>query len=383
MALVKGRELKRRYEADGAASTVQHLREALTEGHLKTEDFSIKDLAENLIEDGREYVAMMNPRYDNPTELREAAGAVDSSAFSNITGQIVYSKILEASENPQFIWPELVSTVPTQFNGEKVPGISGIGDEAETIDEGQPYPLAGVSQEYISTPETDKRGMIVPVTKEAIFFDRTNILLDRCSKVGEWLGLNKEKRCIDIATGQTNNWNRNGTAYNTYAASGGHGQVNQHVAVLTDYTDINEAEQLFNALTDWNTGEPVLAMPTTLLVPQALLNTAEAILESTEMRTATASSVNWTVGPNRYKGRYRILTSPMVYARTSSSVKWFLGDFKKGFAYMENWPITVTQAPAGSEDEFNRDIVAKYKCSERGVAAAIDPLQAVYSVGSG
>jgi hypothetical protein len=40
---------------------------------------------------------------------------------------------------------------------------------------------------------------------------------------------------------------------------------------------------------------------------------------------------------------------------------------------MENWPITVTQAPAGNADDFNRDIVAKYKCSERGQYAVIEP----------
>ena len=383
MAFVKGRELKRRYELDGADKTCCHLREAIQEKHLKASDFSIKDLAENLVPDGREWVANMDPRYKGSASVMEAAGAVDSSAFSNITGQIVYSAILDAHDDPSFIGDQLATTVPTTLSGEKFPGISGIGDESDTIDEGMPYPLAGVSQSYIETPETDKRGMIVPVTKEAIFFDRTNLVLKRCSDVGRWLGVNKEKRIIDIATGQTNNWKKDGTAYNTYYASGGHGKVNQHVAVLTDFTDINAAEQLFNALTDWDTGEPISVIPTTLLIPQALLNTAESILNSTEQRTATASSANWVVGPNRYNGRYKILTSPLVYAQTSSAVKWFLGDFMKGFAYMENWPVTVTQAPANSEDEFKRDIVAQYKASERGVAAVIDPLQAIYSVGSG
>ena len=37
------------------------------------------------------------------------------------------------------------------------------------------------------------------------------------------------------------------------------------------------------------------------------------------------------------------------------------------FAYMENWPITVVQAPANSEAEFNQDIVARFKASERGI----------------
>ena len=53
---------------------------------------------------------------------------------------------------------------------------------------------------------------------------------------------------------------------------------------------------------------------------------------------------------------------------------WFIGDFRKAFAYMENWPITV-DAVAGrnSEAEFNQDIVVRFKASERGAAAVINP----------
>ena len=60
---------------------------------------------------------------------------------------------------------------------------------------------------------------------------------------------------------------------------------------------------------------------------------------------------------------------------------WFLGDFRKAFAYMENWPITVTQAPRGSEAEFSQDIVLRFKASERGAAAVIDPRYVVKCTG--
>ena len=53
---LKYRELKRRYELDGAEQTVAHLSEALRDGQLKPEDFSIRDLAEALVPDGREWV---------------------------------------------------------------------------------------------------------------------------------------------------------------------------------------------------------------------------------------------------------------------------------------------------------------------------------------
>ena len=38
---IKYRELKRRYELDGARQTVEHLSEALRQGDLRAEDFSM------------------------------------------------------------------------------------------------------------------------------------------------------------------------------------------------------------------------------------------------------------------------------------------------------------------------------------------------------
>jgi len=40
---------------------------------------------------------------------------------------------------------------------------------------------------------------------------------------------------------------------------------------------------------------------------------------------------------------------------------------------MENWPITVVQAPTNSEAEFTQDIVVRFKASERGTPAIMEP----------
>ena len=63
----------------------------------------------------------------------------------------------------------------------------------------------------------------------------------------------------------------------------------------------------------------------------------------------------------------------MVKQRTSSASTWFIGDPARAFAYMENWPITVVSAPDNSEAEFTHDIVSRFKVSERGAAAVIEP----------
>ena len=51
---------------------------------------------------------------------------------------------------------------------------------------------------------------------------------------------------------------------------------------------------------------------------------------------------------------------------------WWYGD-PAAFAYMENWPITVVQAPTNSEAEFVQDIVVRFKASERGTPAVMEP----------
>jgi len=387
--MIRGRNLRQMVESRdyGQRGTVSLLREQLESGEIKPEEFSLRDLFENLVFDrsgdciGREVLNAMDPRQVDGIDFLEAGNAVDTSAFSNITGQIVFSKMMERYNDPGFIWPQLCETVPTQLNGEKIPGIGRLGDVSETVGEGRPYPTVGLEEDWVTTPETQKRGHIVPVTKEAIFFDRTGLVLRNAGEVGYWLGVNKEKRVIDIATGQANNHNWKGTAYNTYYASGDSGPwINKAVAALADWTDINEIELLFEGMTDPVTGEPIVLGPSRImLVPGALAATAWRVVSATEVQhvdnQANAATYR-TVGANPIGGfrqPYQVVTSPLVYSRTSSATTWFYGDPKKAFAYMENWGIVTQQAGANSEADFNQDIVVRYKASERGVAASVNP----------
>jgi hypothetical protein len=203
---IKYRELKRRYELGGAEQTVNHLSEALRERHLKAEDFSIRDLAEALVPDGREFVRLLDPRSAGTVAVLEAGDGVDTTAFLNVTGQVIYSKIMEAYQQEAFVASKLVDTIPTRMDGEKIPGIGRIAERVDEVASGMPYPHLGFGEDYIETPSTTKRGFIGPVTKEAIFFGRTHLVLSPAAEVGEILGLNKEKRIVDVVIGSTNNY---------------------------------------------------------------------------------------------------------------------------------------------------------------------------------
>ena len=402
---IQCRELKRMYDLEGPKKTCRRLSESLDEGHLKPEDFSLRDLAETLVPDGAEWVRSMDPRQGGSAVL-EASDAVDSTAFANITGQLIVNKVMQAYQNEEFLMSRLVETIPTRLNGEKIPGISPLHqtapgtegeDSALAVHDGMPFPHFGFGEDYIETPSTLKRGLIVPVTKEAIFFDRTGLVLRRAGDVGEILGRDKEKRLLNVLIGQTNNYKWKGTTYDTYSVDGSTGAeggtalsgvINSKATnELVDWTDVDAVEQLFANMVDPTTGEPILLSGTQVLVCPPYRHAAARVFNATEIRYTGTSAPTQTIAASPIKG-YDWYSSRLLYARIKATVEtdatkagkwWFVGDFRKAFAYMENWPVTVAQAPVNSEAEFNQDIVAQFKASERGAAAVMDPRYVVKS----
>lgn len=351
-------------------------------GEITDSDISIRALAESLIEDGAELVRMMDPRHsgDGPnfSKLLEA-DTVNTAAFSNITGQIVYTKVMDAYQSELFQFTQLIPTFSTPFNGEKIGGIGQIGDKSENVGEGEEYPTVGVNEDYIETSPTKKKGLIVPVTKEIIFFDRTGLLMKRCSDVGNALGIQREKKAIDCVIDENRTDHRykwKGTTYATYQSSSPWDNVTASNA-LVDWTDIDAAEQTLASIVDPNTGEPILMVPKHLIVTRQLLASARRVVNATEITVVTpgyATSANPTeTKTTNPVGNYQIISSQMLAGRLATDTDWFLGDVSRAFAYMENWPMTVVQAPANSEQEFTRDIVMRFKASERGEYTTMDP----------
>lgn len=382
MVLMNHRELGQMYRTLGAKKTCKKIAEHLNKGELKAEDFSLREMAESLVPDGREWVRTMDPRQGGGVAVLEASEAVDSTAFSNITGQLVINKVMEGYQNENFIFSSLIPNVPTRLNGEKIPGLQNLGDKAQIVPEGMPFPHVGFGEDYVETPVTTKRGLIVPVTKEAIFFDLTGRILQHANQVGESLGLNKEKRIIDLVIGATNNYKWRGTSYNTYqAATPWINLLAGATYAMGDWTTVEQAELLFAGMTDPNTGEPILIGGMQIVGTPFLKHTINRVLNATEVRHLTATGTIETVAKAPMMG-YTSVVSTLLYARLQTALGksaanaktvWILGELAKAFAYMENWPITVVQAPQNSEADFNQDIVARFKASERGVEAVMDP----------
>ncbi len=363
---------------------MEQLEENLAANRLRPEDFSLRDLFEAIAPNGRELLYEISFRRGrgNRAALQEAANAVSTGDFSNITGQIIYNKVREKYEDPTLLWSQLCTTQSTEFlNGERIPSVGRIGDKGEKVAEGAAYPMVGLNEEWTDTRPTVKHGFIVPITREAIVADRTGLVLKLAGEGGMWAGVAKEKEVIDHAVGVTNSYNRNGVASNTYLTSGAY--INDQTSNALDgqaneWRAIEKADLLFDAMTDPNTGEPIgIPANPQLLVPSALLKTAERIIHATGVQTVDMRAQVTTVrtdGPNPLGSRRpQILSNQYVKARTSSTSKWFYGDFKRAILYMSVWEIETLQAASNSEPEFLQDIWARHKVSYRGVPQMYEP----------
>jgi len=395
--MIKYQELRKRFEMDGPVQTVRHLTEALQRKELRGGDFRIRDLAEALVPNGRDWVKELDcrpgsgptgsgPTGSGPTgyggtTVLEADG-IDVTAFLNVTKQIVFSQILESYHSELFVMSRLVETIPTQFDGEKIPGAGSPADSGREIHPGMPYPNADFVEDYVETPKTVKRGLIVSVTKEAVFFDRTHLILDRAAQVGETLAFQKEKRLLDTVLGITNTFRWKGKGYATYCSGANDPYINAVSSnPLGDWESLEKAENLFANMLDPNTREPILIEPDTVLVMPQRRGAAYRLFHPAAEFSQNVSDTNTLSSvPNPY-GHYRVIASRIAYRRlvdhgvtaANAAGYWYLGNFRKAFAYMENWPITVTQSASGSEADFEQDIVVRFKASERGVPAVLNP----------
>lgn len=388
---IRYKPLLEEFRKAGVEAAGRNLRENMESGEIKPSDFDLGALFAECF-GAHDFMAVRagQDTYHGVLGRRvvESEGAVATSAFQNISGQIVYSAIMDAYDDEEFVFTPLVPEVPTKFlEGEKLPGITRIGDETGVRKEGDPYPLMGVGEDWIFTPAIRDVGGIVPVTWEAVFADRTGVLLERCAEVGHWRGVRREKQCIDCLVDENSTrhrYNWRGTVIASYGDnSGSHTWDNLAASnALVDWTDLDASEQVFNAIVDPYTGEPVPYEPKYLTVCKELEQTARRVISATEIRVhtggyAVTGNLTQTNAPNSYSNKYEVKTSRLLASRMTTDTSWFISDWSKYAKYMVAEKMNVQQAPSGLPEEFHRRIVQQYRVNERGEYVVVQPRAAV------
>lgn len=258
-------------------------------------DWSIRDLAEELV--SPEWVRSFDPR--NPPTLHAEA---DTSQLNAALQEKIAESVEEEYTQEAFAASRLVGRSLSQS-------------------------LAP------DTAENTKRGFIVPVTKEAIFFDRTDLVRRRAAEVGEVLGLNKEKRLLDCVIQNAGQANRL-TGYPLVADKG-----------------IEKAQGCV--------GE---GKHSAIVCPA-----------SSHIAFRVFDDASWCESRLFYR---RLVASGI--SAGDARTHWVYGDFNAAFTYEVDWPLTVFDAPISGDSDFGTDIVLRFKVSERGRALPLDASKVVY-----
>lgn len=361
--------------------------EAIKTGELKLDDLSLRDIAEATL--GADGVRSLQRTNEESAfvAVKESVAPVRLSAFTNITGQLVYQGVYEAYSAPEFIAGNYVTNETSREDNTRVPSISEIDADALEVEEGGEFPNVKYGEDYIDIPKSKKRGLKIGITREMVFFDRTNQAIEMARSVGDVLGQNKEKRQWRVILGIDDTYVRKGVARQTYVASGDP-RVNQIATALTDWTSIDAAMQAFEAMSNDGTEDkgkrPITVTPKVMFTTAAKIATARHIMNATEVRITNGS--NQTLGINPIS-TIATATSPWIKRllvnggvdATAANGYWYIGDPKRAFRYRTLFPMQVLAAQH-DKDQFERDVVAQYRADERGVAYVYAPWYMIRSI---
>lgn len=389
------------YKGRTAGEKKQHTANLLEAAKVKVNDPTHKpklDLTKESLRDlcratlGDEAYFRLQESETIGNRVLESVDPVDGSAFTNISQLLVLQASIEAYRHPEFIGEQLVDKQSSPDDNVRIPGLGELDDAAAEITEGEEYPDTKFGEDYIDTPRSAKRGRKIGLTKEMIFFDRTNLVNKRAAQVGYLVGKSKEIRILLEVLGITNSFSRKGVTRNTYVATGGGDpRINKLAAnPLTNYASFDTAWQVFQDMRNDNSngelkaGEPILVRPDTLLIPEALQFTALRICKPGHdglVRNTDSNIATYATNPMEQAGVMpkNIITSPWIQVLLSNTTiggsiaastakgYWYWGDFKAAFGYREVFPYEMIAAPAGNMDDWERDVVVGFKARERGV----------------
>jgi hypothetical protein len=392
--MIQASRLARDWKLD-ARRTLTDLTEGLRHGHIKPQEFSLRDLAAHLIEAagtpiGYDGLRLMEGRSEH-LRLMEAAGAITTSAFRLVTQRIVDAAVLEGARLPDTVLSQVLPVVEgrkrrTEMPSPTIPLQDGksVGD----IQESQEYPILGIYGERVRNLPVRKKGFQLPITREAVLEDDTGALLQAARDAGAAIARAKEDLICDMVAGLVANCvieQRAGetseTVSDLFLTSGR--WVNSHVNALADWTDLDDAVNLLIGNTITGTGGPAVLLQRHLLVPEQRRSLAYRILNAIETRSGSGS--NTVIAGNPYSGQggtpgVNLLVSPHLYARqiaagvsaANAIGTWYFGDLTQAWRYYQLWPIEVNEDPTPSQ-RFTHDIWVRYQVSECGVPVCVQP----------
>lgn len=354
-------------------------------GEIRDIDLSFRDVFEASVKDGAEAIREMRDAKKRGSSFAMEAGgdAINTSNFSTIIGQITFADKLTAFDNPSFIGGQLVKEIPSTTGLQEIlPGVTSLGDEAENVGENEEYPVVGYNEQYIVLPEVLKNGFIMNITEEAIFEDKTGMILENFGKAINSMALTQEKERLRTALGVDNTYRRNGgPIQNTYGNTHTQGDFDNLIASnpLLDYTSLNAAKNAFSDLIDPDTGEPIdigrsfqVVVPDVLEWQWAMIQGATGYATQ-PTRGSTAVQMQFSNPISGGSRTYSVLSNPWVASITGSDSTWFIGNFAAAFVERVIYQAQVQTQDRNSDLSFSRDIISRVKVRKRTRCGVKEP----------
>jgi len=361
--------MKNLYENGGELKFANTMITLINEGKVNEGNFSLKALWEAM---GQPKLRE-NRTIDGPIiEDANISEALSSSAFPKITGALVNKIIQEAYTLEQGIGDQLVTVIPSSVKDET---IVGFGEDMvmEEVQENVPYNEGSLTEKYHKIKNT-KKGKIISLSEESVKFDQTGQMVMRAKRIGMSAKSDREKTIMNAVLGVTNTgelaaWRPAGTAATLYSASSTDPYTTDTLdnigsEAILDETDLDAAMALFAQFTD-EQGLPMVINPTHLLTGLSNKGAGfKVVYNGQSILTGTPAGIKTVYGG------LGMLSSAFVDQLVSATA-WYLGDFKKQFVYTEVWPLQVFQAKPGNDQEFERDVLFRFKARYYGGCGAV------------
>jgi len=284
--------------------------------------------------------------------------------FPKITGELINKKIIEAYNNVDTIGEKLVTTTKSNMEIETYAGFDEV-EMPEKVQQGASYKDSDMGDKYVTIPH-QIYGRLLSITEEMIHFDKTGQILMRAQRVGMKAAQYKEQLIINgVQDINSNVFRPSGVASPMYRTTeDGTLRVNSKADNAFGEAGLTAGLKLVHNQKDENGNFILVNMNQMIgLMPYDLWVSALQMLKSTLVPEGNENAVNV------FKNMFTPLTSP--YITTQSPSTWYLGDFKQDFVWSEVWPLQTFSAKAGHEQEFERDIKARFKVRFYGQVGAI------------
>ena len=363
--------LKELYESDGEKRFAVNMINMIQDGKLNADNFSLKGLWEAMGKPDFARDKKINDMKITEAEFKEATG---SSLFPKITGTLINKVVQEAYKLEYGVGMQLVTKIKATQLDDVIVGFAD-DDVMLEVPELMPY-SEGTIQEKYHKIKSRKWGRLISLSEEMVKFDQTGQVVQRARRIGEMAKAKQEVIIMGVIVGLPATtvyaaWRPGGSAVTLYAATSTDPYTaatlnNLNTNTLADETDLDEATGTIAAWTDEATN--LLAVtPKILLTSMALMGKGRAITKS-QYRIETSTHSVYDVYGQELGIKH--LYSNQIDSQVGAAY-WYYGDFKKQFVYTEVFPLQTFQAKKGNEQEFERDVLFRFKARFMGGCGAV------------